>query len=296
MLSKIELCETIGQYAVMSLLYEVSATPKPGLVDRFNQGAHKDMDFFSFVASSAALSSYFIKCALQGADFQGDNPRHLFNSLRPLGLKAEKAMFKATGGVNTHKGLIFSLGIICAASAYCLMERDGQSTDVEEICAMVSRMTQGLCSQELAAMEKTDLLTHGEMLYKKYGFKGIRGEVESGFSTVRKYSLPVLRKLKSMKTYSLNDILVQTLLHLMAVNEDTNIAARKDKETLDYVRRYATEVLDAGGMFTLAGMNMVEEMDREFIKENISPGGSADLLAVTIMFDLLASFPNVEHL
>lgn len=295
MLSEAELCEMIGRYAVMSLLYEVSATPKPGLVDRFNQGAHKDMDFFSFMASSAALSSYFSKCALQGAEFQGNNHRELFESLRPVGLEAEKAMFRATGGVNTHKGLIFSLGIIGAAAACCQKEKEGQSPDVEDICAKVSQMTQGLCSRELASMDKTDGLTHGEMLYKRYGFRGIRGEVESGFPTVRNFSLPVLVKLKSMKTYPLNDILVQTLLHLMAVNEDTNIAARHDKETLAYVRKYASEVLDIGGMFTPTGMKMVEEMDKEFIKRNISPGGSADLLAVTIMFDLLSTLHKVDY-
>lgn len=296
MLSKVKFCETIGQYAVMSLLYEVSATPKPGLVDRFNQGAHKDMDFFSFMASSAALSSYFIKCSLQGVEFQGDNPQELFERLRPIGMEAEKAMFRVTGGVNTHKGLIFSLGIISAAAACCRKEKEGQSPDVEEICTKISRMTRGLCSRELDSMNKTDGFTHGETLYKRYGFRGIRGEVENGFPTVRNYSLPVLVKLKSMKTYPLNDILVQTLLHLMAVNEDTNIAARQDKETLDYVRRYATEVLDVGGMFTATGMKRVEEMDGDFIKRNISSGGSADLLAVTIMFDLLSSFPNEEYL
>ncbi len=291
MLSRVELCETIGQYAVTSLLYEVAATPKPGLVDRFNQGAHADMDFFSFMASSAALSTYFIKCALRGAEFQGYSQRELFESLRPVGLEAEKAMFRATGGVNTHKGLIFSLGIISAASAYSLKEKERQSPDVEEICEMVSCMTQGLCSRELAAMDKTDGLTHGETLYKKYGFNGIRGEVESGFPTVRNCSLPMLVRLKSLKTSHINDVLVQTLLHLMAVNEDTNIAARHDKDTLGYVKKYASEVLAAGGMYTASGIQMLQEMDREFINKNISPGGSADLLAVTIMFDLVSGFP-----
>jgi len=104
---------------------------------------------------------------------------------------------------------------------------------------------------------------------------------------VRSHSLPVLRDLKSKEILSWNDSLVQVLLTLMAVNDDTNIAARRDKETLDYVKQYALKVLDAGGMLSASGRRIVLEMDREFINKNISPGGSADLLAVTIMFYLL---------
>jgi triphosphoribosyl-dephospho-CoA synthase len=91
-----------------------------------------------------------------------------------------------------------------------------------------------------------------------------------------------------MKTLHLNDILVQVLLHLMAVNEDTNIVARHDLETLEFVHHKAIKVLDLGGIMTPKGLQMTHEMDREFIDRNISPGGSADLLAVTVMFDLLS--------
>ena len=196
-------------------------------------------------------------------------------------------MFEATGGVNTHKGLIFSLGIICAAASCCMMENEFKNVDADTICAKVSLMTEGLCLRELTSLNKSEGLTYGEKLYQKYGLRGIRGEVESGFRTVRNYSLPVLKKLKSMKTFHINDILVQTLLHLMAVNEDTNIVARHDLETLEFVQHYASRVLTSGGMLTPKGMEMVYQMDREFIRRNISPGGSADLLAVTVMFDLL---------
>ncbi len=197
-------------------------------------------------------------------------------------------MLRSTGGANTHKGLIFSLAIISAAAAWCLKGKKEHGLDIEEICERVSQMTRGLCFRELYSMEKTEPFTHGEGQYIKYGFRGIRGEVEDGFPTVRTYSFPVLRQLKSMKLYHINDIFVQTLLHLMAVNEDTNIGARHNKETLNYVREYASKALKAGGIFTQKGVNIVQEMDSDFIKKNISPGGSADLLAVTIMLDLLA--------
>lgn len=283
----------IAQKALLSLLYEVSASPKPGLVDRFNQGAHKDMDFFTFMASSAALSNYFNDCVVEGVKYSGQSPQKLFRSLREIGINAEKSMFEATNGVNTHKGLVFSLGIVCAAASCCMMENKPEDIDADAICGKISQMTQGLCQRELTLLNKSEDLTNGERLYQKYGLKGIRGEVESGFPTVRNYSLPMLKKLKNMKTLHFNDILVQTLLHLMAVNEDTNIVARNDFETLEWVRKYAHQILISGGMLTNKGMKMVYEMDREFIRRNISPGGSADLLAVTVMFDLL--LPEVVH-
>jgi triphosphoribosyl-dephospho-CoA synthase len=266
----------------------VTASPKPGLVDRFNQGAHTDMDFFTFMDSSAALSNYFYDCAAEGAKHADRNPEGLFQALRALGIAAEKGMFEATKGVNTHKGLVFSLGIICAAASCCLVEKELETVDAYTVCAKVSQMTQGLCMRELTSLNQSEGLTYGERLFQKYGMKGIRGEVEEGFPTVRNYSLPVLKELKSMKTFHINDILVQTLLHLMSVNEDSNIVARHDLEMLEWVRQYAEQVINYGGMLTPKGIEMVKEMDSEFIRKNISPGGSADLLAVTVMFDFLS--------
>lgn len=286
---------TISQNALLSLLYEVSASPKPGLVDRFNQGSHKDMDFFTFMASSASLTGYFIDCAAQGIVYAGGCPKELFGTLRVIGLEAEKSMYEATDGVNTHKGLIFSLGIISAAASCCMKENGGDKINADEICEKVSQMTHGLCLRELDSMNKTESLSHGEALFRKYGYRGIRGEVESGFQTVRNCSLPVLKLLNAQRSYSMNDIFVQTLLHLMTVNEDTNIAARHDDKTLRYVQQYAKRVLDAGGMLTEKGAQMVHEMDRDFIERNISPGGSADLLAVTIMLDRLSEMPILNY-
>jgi len=291
-LNKAELCETIRYNAVSSLLFEVSATPKPGLVDRLNQGAHSDMDFFSFMASSTALSPYFYKCAEKGTEFsenQNSRPELLFESLRPLGITAEKAMYRATGGANTHKGLIFSIGIICAAAAVCYLKNNGHEVDPEGICDTVSLMTHGICVRELDSLEKKNNLSHGEMIYIKYGVRGIRGEVENGFPTVKNYALPVFNRLKTTGGCSFNDILVQTLLHIMAVNEDTNVLARQDRDTLEYVRYCARRAIDAGGILTPEGSEMIYEMDRDFIERNISPGGAADLLAVTIMLDRLSN-------
>lgn len=288
--TKQKMCERIGQYAVTSLLYEVAATPKPGLVDRLNSGAHKDMDFFSFMASTAALSPFFLKCARRGADFEGEDGAALFCGLRKIGLKAEQSMFQATGGVNTHKGLIFSLGVISAAAAACHRDNPRETVwDIERLCDMVAQMTKGLCARELDWMEPGKKLTYGERLYREYGLKGVRGEVESGFETVRTISLPAFSNLMASGEHRLNDVLVQTLLHLIAVNDDTNIVAKRGMDALDYAKGYAARGLAAGGALTTAGMELLLRMDRDFIERNISPGGSADLLAVTVMLHLLAT-------
>ena len=190
--------------------------------------------------------------------------------------------------MNTHKGLIFSLGIISAATAVLYSKSNQTKYDVEVICKMISKMTNGICNRELDQMKKANNFSHGEIIYKKYGSKGIRGEVENGFPTVRLHSLPKFNEMISLDENSMNNVLVQTLIHLMSVNDDTNILSRHDSHTLDYVKKYSQMVLNAGGIYTPEGKAMIYKMDRDFIKRNISPGGSADLLAVTIMFHLLS--------
>lgn len=280
-------CEYISKCAVEAMLYEVSATPKPGLVDRCNSGVHKDMDFFTFMSSSAALSLYFYKCAERGLVFNNQDDRELLSQLRGIGIEAENKMYHATEGVNTHKGLIFSLGIICAAVANCFTNGYGWPLSIEEICYKVSQMTRGITKRELVIIKKEGKLTSGERLYKQHGIKGIRGEVEAGFITVRKISFPVFFDLMNKNQGEINDILVQVLLHLMTVTEDTNVLARHDLDTLQYVKLCALHALKLGGIFTREGKDYLQQMEIDFIQRNISPGGSADLLAVTIMLYFL---------
>lgn len=285
--SREEFANHIREIALKSILYEVAATPKPGLVDRNNSGAHRDMDFFSFLASSAALSNVFAECALEGISFTSSDFRKLLDRIRPIGIAAEKNMYRATEGINTHKGLIFSLGIVSAAAGNIYSETKNKKIDAEDVCERVKKITEGVTKREFKDLEKKEKLTYGEMLYRTYGIKGIRGEAESGFETVRRVSLPILRKLIKEERNILNDILVQVLLHLMTEVEDSNVLGRHGFKTLDYVRDCARKALDIGGMYTEKGREYVKKMDRDFIEKNISPGGSADLLAVTLMFIFL---------
>ncbi|ABR49536.1 Triphosphoribosyl-dephospho-CoA synthase [Alkaliphilus metalliredigens QYMF] len=285
--SEFNVCEYISELALKSMLFEVSATPKPGLVDRHNSGAHQDMDFYLFLESSGSLVHTFHQCALAGFNFGKRNSQELLEMIRPIGIAGENKMFAATKGVNTHKGLIFSLGIISAAAGVQYRERQSQQMNIDEICHKIKAMTEGISKKELEDIKhhRTDL-TYGERLFKNHGVKGIRGEVESGFNTVRTYSLPILRELMkgNQKT---NDILVQVLFHLMEVTEDSNVLGRHDLTTLKEVKTIAKDILSVGGMFTEEGRKKIVETDKQFIEGNISPGGSADLLAVTLMLYFL---------
>lgn len=280
-MNKKEYCKYICNLAIKALLYEVSATPKPGLVDRNNSGSHKDMDFFTFLDSSIALIDYFNICTESGITFNGDDYSELLKLLRPIGYQAEIDMFNATNKVNTHKGLIFSLGIITAAAGVIYNKSENAYISVAEITNMVKLIAKDI-TIELNDFKNKKSLTYGEKFYKEYGVKGIRGEVETGFRTVLMYSLPILKQSLEEEKH-INDVLVHVLLHLMANTEDSNILGRHNLKTLQYTKETAKKALSLGGYFTPKGKTFVEEMDKCFIEKNISPGGSADLIAVTLL-------------
>jgi len=274
-------CNYISKLAIKALLYEVSATPKPGLVDRNNSGAHKDMNFYTFIDSSLVLIEYFKKCTETGFKFNDENYGDLLTTLRPFGVKAEFDMYKATNGVNTHKGLIFSLGLITASAGLIYKKSNNIFIEANKISDLIKLIVKNITT-ELENNEQKNNLSYGEKLYVKYGIKGIRGEAESGFKTVLKYSLPLLTKLFD-EGKCLNDTIVHVLLVLMANTQDSNIVGRHDIKTLDYTKEIAKDALSKGGYLTIEGKNFVEKMDRHFIQKNISPGGSADLIAVTLL-------------
>ncbi len=287
-------CNYISKLAIKAILYEVSATPKPGLVDRNNSGAHKDMNFFTFIDSSIVLTEYFSKCTESGIEFCGDNYNELLNILRPFGIQAELDMYKATNGVNTHKGIIFSLGLIAASSGLIYKKSRSLSISASDISNTVKKMVKNI-TMELENTKEKNNLSYGEKLFLRYGIKGIRGEAESGFQTVLKYSLPVLTKLIN-EGKSINDIIIHVLLVLMENTQDSNILGRHNMDALYYTKEIAREALSKGGFFTIEGRSFVEKMDRCFIQKNISPGGSADLIAVTLLLYFIEygdSFKNI---
>jgi triphosphoribosyl-dephospho-CoA synthetase len=190
-------------------------------------------------------------------------------------MEAEKEMFRATGGVNTQKGLLFSLGLTLGATG--LLVRDGKPVAPEAVCAILREMTSGLVARELG---KADPVTAGEKVYRDFGLSGIRGEMEAGLPSVLKTGLPVLENAFS-RGEECNRALLRTLVALMAVVEDTTILSRSPRlESLRMVQEKARALQSSGLLEGEAWKDALWKLDRELVGSNLSPGGSADLLAL----------------
>ena len=279
--------QKVGQYLTQAILLEVSTHPKPGLVTRLSNGAHKDMSIFTFMMSSAVLSKAFNDLQDIGQAHRG-TLAELFCKLRSYGVGAEAELLRVTKGVNTQRGILFAGGIVSAVSGYAM--NMGLSRDA--LLPLIKEMAAGLVAMELKNLDHA-AMTAGEKLYYKYGITGIRGEVENGFPSVVNYGLPALEDAFD-KGATINDALVHALIALMTVVEDSNVIWRTDYDTLLEVQRIAKNILSLGSVFTEKGRMAIAETERYFLQRRISPGGSADLLSVTITLYLLEhkEFPN----
>lgn len=282
--SNIDLAINIASLAVQAILYEASCNPSPGLVSSVSNGAHSDMDYFTFLDSTTALINPLIHCAEAG--FSSACPKEIFRKIRQIGQLGERQMFQKTAGVNTHKGTLFLMGICCAAGGKALH----LGANFSSLQSIIQDMTEGLVESELSSrvseLEKSSpaALTHGERLFLIHKFEGIRGEVQRGLPTVFDYSLAFYRENHEL---SQNSRLVQTLLGIMQFCEDSNILHRHSVAVLQEVQERAKLIISLGGMRTTAGIKAIEAMDEEFCRRKIGPGGSADLLGVTVFLHLL---------
>ena len=260
---------------------EVDATPKPGLVDKDNPGAHRDMDWHTFARSTEAIVPHLRQMAEKGWDWEGTEEA-LFAALRPMGAAAEKAMFRATENVNTHKGIIFSLGLVTSFTLHHLA-RTGK-VESEAVLGEIGEAVTPLLERDFAKIDRYHPHTHGEVLYVEQGCRGIRGEAMDGFPAVAQIALPALRQFRKEGRPD-NEAYIQTLLLLLSQVEDTNILSRSNQATLAEAQAAAQEVLAKGGAFTKEGMEAVWELNKRFVEKNISPGGCADLLILAIFLE-----------
>ncbi|MCR5778589.1 MAG: triphosphoribosyl-dephospho-CoA synthase CitG [Lachnospiraceae bacterium] len=275
--------EIIADTARWALIEEVMTTPKPGLVDCCSNGAHKDMDLMTFVNSANALKPYFKKMALCGFNNYKE-PKKIFQKIRSIGIEAEEAMYKATGGVNTHKGLIFSIGILSAASAAARKKYGRYSR--EDIFSIEQDMVKDILLKELAEKKYCRPVTHGENVYRKYGASGVRGEAVTGYQTVREVALKELDE-GIAAGHDFEDVKIQTFIALLANVEDSNILSRSDIDTLKKVQWMAGELYRENGVYGNDSKAVLKSWDKLFIEWNISPGGCADLLAIALFIHRL---------
>lgn len=275
--------DILGELATRSILLEVSTHPKPGLVTPFSSGSHKDMNFTLFLKSTAVLSQGFKEVSHFGYNYKGELNKML-PPLRKLGLNVERRMFEVTKGVNTQKGLIFLFYLMLGASGYLLNKRRISSKNVS---LSVSKITKGITEKELDSIKKKKKdLSKGQSTFVKHGITGIRGEVEKGLPTVMQKGLPEFKKAYT-KTQDLNKSSLHALIAIMSVAEDTNIISRNGIETYYSIQKKADEVIKVGGVLTTAGMTKILDLEMDFLKNNISPGGAADLLSATLFLYFL---------
>ncbi len=272
----------IAGLACKSLLYEVCTTPKPGLVDRVNSGSHKDMDIFTFLDSVCSLQPYFKVCARIGRQTAALPATETFPPLRRAGKKAEADMFSATRGVNTHKGAVFSVGILCAALGRLSRAQWTQPETVLRECAAIAH---GIVDADFSGLTSQNACTAGQRLYLQYHITGIRGQAEAGFPAVRDVGLPVLRE-GLARGLTINDAGCAALLAIMTAATDTNLITRSSVATQQQITAALKALLQKT---PYPDRTSLEKLDRAFIENNLSPGGSADLLAICYFLHFLES-------
>lgn len=275
--------QQITQYAQKALLYEVLLSPKPGLVDRFNSGSHKDMDIYTFIEAIQALTPYYSEYVQLGFH-HSESPKELFEKARLLGVDAEIAMMKATNEVNTHKGANFTFALVLSAIGYLIKENQVslpfEQEDTESLFRYVAQMSEGLVSKDFKHLEHKERLSYGEKLYKNYGITGIRGVAESGYPVIPQIALPYLRT--NIKKYPQHkeEVFLHLLALIMSESEDTNLIHRGGVEAYQSVQSEAAEIYKKTTPLTIK--EAFSEYNQRLIQRHLSPGGSADLLALSL--------------
>lgn len=268
----------IGHLASMALQAELDTTPKPGLVDRNDNGAHRDMDYALMQRSIQALHPYFVRLAQLG--FTGKQPCH--DEIVNIGIEAEQEMFKATGGVNTHKGALFSIGLVAVAlgsEAFCrITQADGCGTMAYN--DLNSKQIQSLSNSiaSLARLFPDTSGTHGSKAKANNILKGALDNAREGYTQLFKAWLPFyIDRIAEGDNYAQH----KTLLRIMCDLDDTNIVYRTSMETMQKVKTEARQMLDASRNIVNFEAAL-QAMNTDYIHRNISPGGSADMLSLVV--------------
>ena len=274
------IARTLSRLAVGCLIEEVDLTPKPGLVDTRGPGAHADLDIDVMHRSAKSLGPCFEAMAVAA---HGRRPgREIREKLAEIGREGERTMFAATGGVNTHKGAIWAMGLLTAG---CVIAT--RPDDPEEIARMAA---------EIARHPDGRMPTHetnGSRVTRRFGVRGARGQAEEGFPHVVEIGLPALRAART-RGVSETSARLDALLAIMSELDDTCLLHRGGLTALETAKSGAAEILRLGGTATTHGARALEQLDIDLLNLNASPGGSGDLFAATLFLDAATRRPVVQ--
>lgn len=258
-----------GALAHRALICEALTTPKPGLVDARNNGAHRDMCLSTLLKSADSLRPFFIRAFRLGLDAEKTDEKTV-TLLKREGSSAEADMLRVTGGVNAHKGSIYAFGLLLFAQGFCLVN-GGEA--LETAADIVRRDIEARFSQAEALPQ-----SHGEHAYAMWGARGARGEAAEGFP----HAVKATEILRGKTALGKNEAALIALCGLMSELSDTNLLHRGGAEGLNFVRMRAREIFDMSDDEHVAALI---ELDDEMIRKNLSPGGAADMLALALYMD-----------
>jgi triphosphoribosyl-dephospho-CoA synthase len=267
--------ERLARMAADALVEEAMLTPKPGLVDMRGSGAHRDLTWLLMCASAHALQPAFCRMAQAGHAIR--DPLQLRHRIGAIGREAEAAMMDATGGVNTHRGAIWALGLLVTAAARL---PGADSTAIACEAGMLARI------DDTDAPAATG--NKGELACREHGVGGARGQARAGFPAVVDAALPMLR-LSRVRGHLEPQSRVNALLAVMAGLDDTCLLARGGLHALRSTQAGARRVLAHGGMGTPNGRKALRALENRMRMLHVSPGGAADLLAASLLLD------RIEH-
>ena len=256
----------LGRAAIVSLYDELALEPKPGLVSFADAGSHDDMDAGTFLRSLFALRHFFVRIAAQGAASAD------FAPLESLGIAAEARMLRATDGVNTHRGAVFTLGLLCAAAGALHAERR-PCTATQLRDALVARWGDALAARATRARD-----THGARAARAHGLRSAAEEGAQGLPTLFEHVLPALRDARRAGADD-RGAKLHALFTAMAVVDDTNLVHRGGLQALRDAQALARRFLAEGGGMSVDAAARAARVHAQFVARRLSPGGAADLLA-----------------
>ncbi len=263
----------LSMMAVSALLEEAELTPKPALVDRRGSGAHHDLDLPKLRRSALSLRDGFADMARAAAVEKA--PLRLRERIGRIGRDMEQRMLAATDGTNAHRGAIWALGLLVAAVALGRSERT--AARIAAAAAALARLPDQFAPRTLSNGEKARL---------KYGTAGARGEAQAAFPHAIGVGLPTLRATRARGVPE-DRARLDALMAIMARLDDTCLLHRGGVIALETAKVGARAVLAAGGTATPTGIHHLHRLHAELLALWASPGGSADLLAVTLFLDRL---------
>jgi len=272
------IADHVAVAAAAALLAELETWPKPGLVSHVDSGSHTDMDAGTFRASVTAIAPFFRRLTLAGA--AGSD----MDGLRAIGMEAELAMLEETGGANTHRGAIFGLGLLCAAAG-AASSGAAQAQPFWNACMLGATVRRRWGAAIMRG--PIPLRSHGTDALRRFGAGGARAQAAAGFPHALDVGLPALRLGRALAPGDPEAARIQSFFALLASVEDTNLLHRGGAAGLRFAQEKATGFLGQGGVEQTQWRERAAAVHRAFIARRLSPGGCADLLAITLFLDAL---------